>query len=135
MLTLPILGEGQNDPQLNECLINSENQKKIFLKNTNFAIPEPPLPTKSPSLHLIYKDALNPLAVLKKPSFYSSVFSLPHYCRKTLKKPKVGRVKSLQHSPSVYSPSPRIPLYAGRNGTLEADSTRAAFVSILFKFR
>ena len=69
-LTLPTLGEGQNGPQRNKCLRNSENRKKFFKKITNFAIPKPLRSTKCPSLHLIYLEMLqNPLVILKKPSF------------------------------------------------------------------
>ena len=31
-------GEGQNDPQWNKCLRNSENRKNFFKKTTNYAI-------------------------------------------------------------------------------------------------
>ena len=34
-------------------------------KTTNFAIPKPPRSTRNPSLHLIYRDALNALWSLK----------------------------------------------------------------------
>ena len=33
---------------------NTEKRKKFFSKSTKFAISNPQLPTKSPSLHLIY---------------------------------------------------------------------------------
>ena len=39
-LTLRTLGGGQNDPQRNKCLRNSENRKKNFKKTTN--LPHPP---------------------------------------------------------------------------------------------
>ena len=53
VLTLRTLGGGgQNDPQRNKCLRNSENRKKKFKKTTNYNKNFCTLLKKSVSTHL-----------------------------------------------------------------------------------
>ena len=70
--------------------------KKNFFKNYKFA---PPTILPAPPLALLFTQCIemlkNLLVVLKNQKIYCIVFLLARICEKTLKKPKVGRVKRI----------------------------------------
>ena len=115
-LTLPTLGEGQNGPQRNKCLRNSENRKKIFKKTTNFGGGQndpqrnkwlrnsenrkkifkkrtnlPHSPSFLLPLALLFTQFIemlqNPLVVLKNPPFTTKSFNCRIMVKKTSKNP------------------------------------------------
>ena len=81
---------------------STKNFKKMPTQN---AISNSPHPTKSPILHLIYRDASKNPVVLKS----LHVITLSFYCRiidkKSSKRPPVGRVKGGRF---LYTPTPPV---------------------------